>query len=117
MYLKARPKPKSAVVKDGRIRCSSHLQWVRTRACSVPRCNRHQIEAAHVRLGLPAGEQGGTSVKPSDIWVIPLCARHHLLQHAMGEASFAKEAGINMVDIALACQRQSPHRHKWEQEE
>lgn len=67
--------------------------------------------------GVAGGEQGGTSMKPSDIWTIPLCARCHFAQHTMGEETFARKNGINMVEIAKACQRQSPHRWRWEQEE
>lgn len=36
------------------------------------------IEAAHVR----AGNLGGTSLKPPDSLLIPLCNGHHRLQHA-----------------------------------
>ena len=117
--LRAKPKPKvrSGIERGPERRFPTHLQWIRTRACSVPGCENRQIEAAHVRLGLPAGEQGGTGMKPSDIWTIPLCARCHFAQHTMGEETFARKNGINMVEIALACQKQSPHRWRWEQEE
>lgn len=45
-----------------------------------------QTEAAHIRVGT----DGGTAMKPSDCYTIPLCSHHHDLQHRIGERTFEK---------------------------
>lgn len=95
------------------IRCPSHLTWLRGFTCSVaekdPAKCGGKIEAAHCRVGT----DGGLSVKPSDIWAIPLCSVHHQLQHSIGEPAFEKRYGINMKEIARKLAAISPHRGKW----
>lgn len=91
-----------------------HRKWVRGFACSVPGCTNGHIEAAHARLGLPAGEQGGSSQKPGDWWCLSLCAAHHAEQHAIGERTFSWQHGINMVEIAREFASRSPHRKELE---
>lgn len=54
------------------------------------------IEAAHVR----SGTDGGTGMKPSDRYALPLCSKHHRRQHQIGEGPFEKETGVNMRPIA-----------------
>lgn len=110
-----RPIPK-AKKPDKRWRSPAHCNWVRGHYCLVPGCNAVPIECAHVRLGLPAGEQAGMGFKPGDMWVIPLCGGpegHHAEQHRIGEASFAAKYEINLVDAARECFAKSPHRHKF----
>lgn len=89
------------------IRNASHLRWIRGFECSAKGslCT-DRIEAAHVRTGT----DGGTSVKPSDSWVIPLCWFHHAEQHQIGEARFEKKHCIDMRATAVALWAKSPHR-------
>lgn len=84
----------------------SHLAWLRTLACAVPGCQGGAVEAAHVRRG----GNGGTALKPSDRRAIPLCAEHHRRQHAIGEAAFERETGIDMGAIAEVLDEASPLR-------
>jgi hypothetical protein len=91
-------------------RSPAHRGWVRGHACSVPGCDGRPIECAHVRLGT----DGGLGVKPSDRWCISLCKDHHARQHQVGEASFAREAGIDLVKLAREFFAKSPHRAKLE---
>jgi hypothetical protein len=49
------------------------------------------------------------ALKPSDCWAISLCARHHAEQHGAGEAAFEKAHGLDLVAIAEAFARRSPH--------
>lgn len=75
------------------------------------------IEAAHLRLGVPAHEAGGTGLKPHDKWTFPACERHHAEAHRIGEATFQKRYDI---DLRKACERlaaTSPHRWRWEEPE
>src|SRR5262245_52341214 len=88
--------------RTDRLRCPGHLRFVRKFHCVVPGCERLPIVAAHVRLGLPAGEQGGTSMKPGDQWTFPACDgldSHHAEQHRIGEKSFAEKYKLDLVAI------------------
>jgi hypothetical protein len=95
------------------IRCVGHLAWIRGHECSIAGKSGHvcqgKIEAAHTRTGT----DGGLSVKPSDIWAIPLCEYAHRTQHAIGEAAFERLFGVKMRDIASKLASISPHKHKW----
>lgn len=87
--------------------CPAHRAWVRRHYCSVPGCTGMPVECAHVRTGT----DGGTSLKPSDRWVISLCATHHHEQHQMGEKRFQVRHGIDLLKLAERFARLSPHRH------
>lgn len=111
---KRRKRPKMRVREPSQIRCAGHLKWVRGHVCAVKGVNGHvcegKIEAAHVRRGT----DGGVGIKPSDTWTVPLCSGAHLYQHTVGEATFEREARINMKEVAEGLARRSPHRKKWE---
>jgi len=95
------------------IRCGQHLQWVRGHECAAGHRNAEgcggNIEAAHVRIGT----DGGTSMKPSDRFVIPLCSTHHRHQHTVGETTFEMIYLINMRHIADALWDASPAGKKY----
>jgi hypothetical protein len=116
MMLKRRPKPKMGVRIVER-EYPAHKAWVRKHVCSVPGCPSDLIEAAHVRKGLPEGEQAGMGEKPHDRWCIALCSAHHKEQHAIGEQTFAAKYGLDLVALAKAFAKESPHRVKWENAE
>lgn len=107
MNLPKRIKRKSG--RDGRLRSPGHLKWIRGFECyaATTRCTS-RIEAAHVRTGT----DGGTGLKPSDCWAIPLCDHHHKQQHSMGERAFEKEYMLDMKEVAQALWQRSPHRKK-----
>jgi len=118
MNLLRRRKKQSMNVRDsGMIRSDGHLAFVRGFICAVspmrdtgPDCCDGKVEAAHVRIGT----DGGTSLKPSDCWAIPLCASHHAEQHRIGERSFETKYKISMKAIAEKLWRVSSHRLKYE---
>ncbi|MHB9879138.1 DUF968 domain-containing protein [Pacificimonas sp. ICDLI1SI03] len=89
-------------------RCPSHTKWVGGHACVVPGCNGRPIEVMHVRKGT----DGGTGLKPSDIWTISGCQYHHSEQHRIGEPAFEKKYGIDMKALAREFAAKSPHRDK-----
>lgn len=64
------------------IRDEKHLAFIRRLPCV--KCSATPCEAAHIR----SGTGGGTGLKPSDEWTVPLCHEHHAEQHRIGEASF-----------------------------
>lgn len=111
LYLKRRRKESMGLREPSVIRCPGHLAWVRGHQCAVTNsfCSG-RIEAAHVRIGT----DGGTSMKPSDSWTLPLCSYHHRAQHQHGEATFAAHYKISMKQIAADLWRRSPHRIKYE---
>ena len=68
--------------KQETIRNKEWLNEVRNMPCVV--CQFDKSDPAHIRIGT----DGGTSKKPSDKYVLPLCHEHHEMQHRMGEKSF-----------------------------
>lgn len=88
--------------------CAGHRAWVRRHACSVRGCKRSLIECAHVRCGT----DGGAGLKPSDRWVISLCAHHHREPHNLGERRFGEKYSIDLVELAKEFARRSPFRWK-----
>ena len=82
-----------------------HRRFIRAHGCIVPGCKGGPIEAAHVRAGLPAGEQAGIATKPHDCFTVPLCRTHHSQQHGLGEASFERLYNLRLLDTALALAR------------
>lgn len=90
-----------------------HRKFIRSLECCVHGCLLCDeldklvgcvIECAHVRTGT----DGGTAIKPSDWWTVPLCSVHHLEQHNIGEPAFERLHKIDLKRIALALARQSP---------
>lgn len=78
-----------------------YLAWIRKQDCCVCQVKPEvrQIQAAHVRfLG-----GGGTSLKPSDYQVVPMCATCHTSQHNMSEINWwgSKEAAQGQIIKAL----------------
>jgi hypothetical protein len=96
------------------LRSPSHLAWVRGHECAIKNCDGHvcsgKIEAAHVRTGT----DGGTGVKPSDRYTIPLCGAAHDLQHRIGEPRFERRYRINMKQMADELWLRSPARQRME---
>lgn len=75
-----------------------HREWIRTLPCLA--CGKAApSECAHVRSSM----DGGTGIKPSDRFCVPLCGpmgcHHH--QHQVGETAFFADLGIDPVDTAL----------------
>lgn len=88
--------------------CSAHRAWVRRHKCCVDGCGSLPTECAHVRRGT----DGGQGLKPSDRWTISLCRTHHAEQHQIGEVAFEKRYNLELVALAEAFARRSPHWKK-----
>lgn len=120
MKVDTRPRHKNSgrpAEKDAR----GFLQWLRGRqclavgsACKLERCEG-RMEAAHVDY---AGDKGmGTKV--SDRYAVPLCTRHHALQHRNGWRWFDGVylgAEGSALRAAAGYWRAWPGRAKWERE-
>lgn len=59
-----------------------HLDFIKTLPCCI--CFKEPVEPAHIRFKT----DGGTALKPSDKWTVPLCHDHHAHQHQVGEPEF-----------------------------
>lgn len=89
------------------------LQWLRGRECAAAHLDdcEGKIEAAHVDH---AGGKG-VGTKVADRHAIPLCSRHHRLQHSRGWRTFEREYGIlDAVVKASLYWRAWPARIAWE---
>jgi len=115
-FIRRKPPVKSGIERVPNKRFPGHRQWIRRHACIVEGCERRDIQACHVRAGLPAGEQAGKDQKPHDKWTLPMCGgvgSHHEEQHRIGEPAFCRKYGLDLVKIATKFAAASPHRHKW----
>lgn len=108
---KKRERPRSGIARAPQREWPRHRKFIRSLECCIPHCMLNTeprpgdfIECAHVRTGT----DGGTGIKPSDWWAVPLCSIHHLEQHTIGEPAFEQRYVIDMKRIALALARQSP---------
>ena len=68
--------------KKPKIRSIPHLEFIRSLPCL--KCGVYPSDAAHIRRGT----DGGTGIKPSDEWTVPLCRECHQEQHRIGEPAF-----------------------------
>ena len=85
--------------------CPAHRAWVWKHHCSVPGCATLPVECAHIRIGT----DGGIALKPSDRWIISLCAGHHGEQHQLGERRFQTKYRFDLIALAKEFARKSPH--------
>lgn len=68
-------------------RNEEYLKWIRSQPCCLTKQEPFgwvPIEACHYRIG----QDGGTSLKPSDYRVLPMTSEQHRRQHAEGEETF-----------------------------
>jgi len=77
-----------------------HLEFIRQLPCVV--CGKRNdfgspVQAAHIRCGT----DGGTAIKPSDRYTVPLCEQCHAKQHRVGELTFWSTLRIDPLNIAL----------------
>ncbi len=85
------------------------LAWIRTLPCTICGDNT-STEAAHIRMGdaRAAKDNPGMGAKPSDLWVTPLCNRHHDIQHRIGERIFWRNEAIDPLFVAMALDQAYP---------
>lgn len=113
-------KPKQRMgVKEPRPEFPQHKAWVRGHTCCVPGCCEGPIEAAHVQDDdrVPYEDRGWMQGRPHDKWTYSLCTLHHRESHTIGHDRFDRKYGIDRFLLALEFQRQSPHRHRWIEQE
>lgn len=97
------PKIRKAPKRSSRWRSQAHLNFVRSRACSV--CGSDvAVEAAHVRMFSGAG----LGQKPDDFRAVSLCRNCHACQHSLGEPSFWSRYDFDVEELIEAFCKASP---------
>ena len=88
--------------REPREKSKKYLDYIRSLPCCI--CGGIDTEAAHIRTSSLAHEKTHTGMgeKPSDIWVLPLCNRHHRAQHDTAEWAFWVSWDIDPHKKALA---------------
>jgi hypothetical protein len=88
--------------RDPRRQDKAYLDYIRKQPCCI--CGEDTtVEAAHLRVGSINHDKtyGAMQMKSSDIWALPLCGRHHRMQHSMPELEFWLSHGINPFNLAM----------------
>lgn len=82
--------------KTKKFRSEKHLKFVRSLPCLIH--GTTPSEAAHIRTFT----DGGTGLKPSDHFTVPLCSKCHREQHHEGEITFwgGEEVVRNLIVFA-----------------
>lgn len=106
------------MLKAPRDRDKAYLAALHRVPCLI--CGAHGVEAAHVRLtsiewaqrtGIRTG--AGGAEKPSDMWCLPLCVKHHRVgpdaEHSMGTVAFWRKHQLDPHAIAHALYSASPN--------
>lgn len=101
---KRRPVARSGILRAAQRIWPRHRKFVRSHGCCVPDCPNTDIEFAHIR----SAANSGTGLKPHDAFGISLCARHHKMQHEIGQPAFERKFGIDMNKLAAAFVKASP---------
>ena len=90
-----------------RLKSTAHRDWVRKHQCIVPGCQQMPIEVAHINRAA----HRGIGQKASDGFTVSLCRDHHAESHR-GEKTFESKHELDLMALAKAFYRASPHRHK-----
>jgi DNA recombination protein Rad52 len=91
-----------AISEPKRQRSKEHLRFVARQPCLV--CGRTPSQAHHVRFAQPRG----LGIKVSDEFAVPLCAIHHMNNHATGdERHWWKEHKLDPLAVAKQLWRES----------
>lgn len=84
-----------------------HMVWIRSQPCLVHglACSHMAIHAHHVRQNTG----GGTGLKPSDFWCVPLCVAVHNEFHQIGRETWERKYGIDLRAEAVRLAAASPY--------
>ena len=99
---------KRAVAGKPALRSPAHRAWVRSHRCVVPGSQLMPIECMHVRRAANAG----TGFKPSDAFTASGCMEHHAECHRIGERTFERKHGIDLLALAREFYERSPFRDR-----
>lgn len=109
--VKPAKKQPSPAGRDPRQHDKKHLAAIRKCPCVV--CGKEPCGvAAHVRMTVPGKPNPGVGAKPHDRYTVPLCDKHHKIQHGMGEAKFWQSIKINAIALSAALHAASGDEEK-----
>ena len=94
--------------RDGRLHSLKHLAFVRKHLCIAwarRECDG-KIDVCHVRDVAPLGHGGA---KPSDLYVVSMCRKHHR-ESEKREGAWGAEMGLDVLALALEFAAISPDR-------
>ena len=103
--------PPRSFAKKGRdtgLRSPAHRKFVAQHLCLMwerKECDG-PVECCHARDVAPRGHGGG---KPSDVWCVSLCRRHHR-ESEKRETDWGRENGIDVYKMCLEYADGSPDR-------
>ena len=84
-----------------RYKDEAHLKFIRSLPCILCGDNT-TTEACHIRFAdASLAKATGIAIKPDDYWTLPMCGKHHRLQHQGNERAFWNRAGIDACLYAL----------------
>lgn len=92
--------------RQPRVKDAKHLNYIRSLPCCI--CGEDTtVEAAHIRSAcIEYGKlHTGMAEKPDDRWTVPLCGKHHRIQHTMDEIEFYSMYGKDPFLIAMTLRR------------
>lgn len=62
--------------KELRWHCQNYIEFIRGLPCLL--CNTPGPSDPHHERSAQVGGDGGTALKPSDVYLVPLCHKHHV---------------------------------------
>jgi hypothetical protein len=102
--------------RQPRVHDEGYLNFIRGLPCIV--CgNNIETQAAHIRMADPRilKRQAGMQEKPDDVFTLPLCGKHHEMQHRISEHKFWLWVGVDPILVALALHYWRGNQEKCEQ--
>lgn len=112
--IEARGPRVAEAVREDDGRCNEkHIRWIKRLPCAVRGHDcQGPVTAHHVRRNT----DGGTGLKPSDKWTVPLCdglhgavEGHHQEGDRIGWLSFEAQYGVDLRALAIKLAAASPH--------
>lgn len=114
LRIEARGPRVAETVREDDGRCNEqHIRWIKRLPCAVRGHDcRGLVTAHHVRRNT----DGGTGLKPSDKWTVPLCdgfhgavEGHHQEGDRIGWISFEDKYGVDLRALAIKLAAASPY--------
>jgi hypothetical protein len=84
-----------------------HKAWIEGFPCMVE-CLSHYCHGDVVSAHIRTAANSGTGLKPPQWDTVPLCTRHHGIQHQKGQGAFAKMYEVDLLVMAHQYAERSP---------
>jgi hypothetical protein len=89
--------------QEPRAHDEAFLARLRQLPCIHPCCGFVHVDAAHIRMAssVYGATEAGVGQKPHDFWALPVCRKHHELEHSIGTRRFWEMLDIDPHFVAL----------------